>query len=129
MTKLRLPIFALALLAVAGCASKPGATTAAAPRDCFNAASINNYAAQDSETVNLKVSANDYFQVKLLGVCPDIDWSQKIAFQTAGSAFVCAGNDITIGFQGPTGPQECAADTVRRLTAAEVAALPPRAKP
>jgi hypothetical protein len=129
MTKIRLPTLGLTLLALAGCATNPGSSTVAAgPSDCFETASIANYAVQDRETVNLRVGAA-YYQVKLLGICTDIDWSQGLAFQTAGSGSVCTGNDITVGYQGRTGPQECAGDSVRRLSQSEVAALPGSARP
>jgi hypothetical protein len=119
-----------AALAVAGCASKPK-TKAAAPevRHCFNQSDVNGFRAVDSETVNLRVGVSDIYQVKLLGVCPDIKWTEGIALETRGSAQVCTGLDLTIHAPGPTGPQECAAESIRKLSAAEAAALPPGTRP
>lgn len=116
-------------LGLAGCASGPTASEATAERHCFNADRVSNYAVVDSETVNLRVGSNEYYQIKLLGVCPDINWSQKVGLSTDGSATVCTGVDLTLLVPSSTGPQECAAESLRKLSASEIAALSGRAKP
>lgn len=121
-------LLALGALALAACSStKTAAKTG--PKQCFNVNSITNYAAVDTKTVNLKVGVSDYFQVTMLGVCPDINWSQKVGFESTAGTQVCDGLDLTVHVPGPTGPQECAADQIRKLTPEEVAALPPKQKP
>ncbi|MBL9010418.1 MAG: hypothetical protein JNL56_04475 [Alphaproteobacteria bacterium] len=123
------PAAAVMALALAGCGSTRNAATAAGPQSCFNAALVSNYAVVDRETVNLRVGAGEYYQIKLLGVCPDIKWSDAIALESVGSSQVCTGLALTIHAPGPTGPQQCAADSIRRLGADEVAALPAGQKP
>ena len=117
----------IAAAALAACSSTKTASTSL--KQCFNVNSISNYAAVDRKTVNLRVGVSDYYQVTMLGVCPDINWAQKVAFQATAGTQVCDGLDLTVHVPGPTGPQECAADTIRKLTDDEVAALPKRQKP
>ncbi|BCW88555.1 hypothetical protein sos41_16960 [Alphaproteobacteria bacterium SO-S41] len=119
----------LGALALVACGSTKTAGTASAPQHCFNAASVSNYAGVDRETVNLRVGVSDYYQVKMLGVCPNIDWTQKIGLESTSGSNICTGLDLTIHVPGPTGPQECAADSIRKLTPEEVAALPKGQKP
>jgi hypothetical protein len=123
--------FALcAALAATGCAGKPGVKAAApAERHCFDQAEVSGFRAVGREAVNLRVGAGDYYQIKLLGVCPDIKWTERIALRTAGTSQVCTGLDLTIHAAGPTGPQECAAESIRKLSDSEVAALPASARP
>jgi hypothetical protein len=125
LRNLALALFAVTALAGCGTTKK----TASAPTDCFDAGAVSNYAAVDRETVNLRVGVNDFYQVKMLGVCPDINWTQKIGLSSTGGSRVCTGLDLTIHVPGPTGPQECAADSIRKLSAEEVAALPKGQKP
>lgn len=119
---------AIAALSLAACASKTTADAPAAERTCFNADLVSNYAVVDSQTVNLRAGADTY-QIKLLGSCPDLKWDQSIALTTAGSPQVCTGLDLTIIAQTAIGPQECAAESLRRLTPDEVSALPAGQKP
>ncbi|MCC6921250.1 MAG: hypothetical protein IT548_18805 [Alphaproteobacteria bacterium] len=120
--------FALAAAGCAGKAAKPAAT-APAERHCFNQAQVSGFRAVDRETVNLRVGASDIYQIKLLGVCPDIKWTEGVALETQGSSQICTGLDLTIHVPGPTGPQECAAESLRKLGPDEVAAMPAGTKP
>ena len=119
-------------LTLAGCTSSPGAktaTTPSGPRDCFNASAVANYAVADRETVNLRVGSNAYYQIKLLGVCPQIDWTPQVVLSTGGTSTVCTDLDVTILVPTRQGPQECAAESIRRLSSAEIGALSGRARP
>lgn len=114
----------------AGCAGKPKQAAApAAPRHCFNQSDVQGFRAVDRSTVNMRVGVGDIYQIKLLGVCPDVKWAEGIALETRGSTQICTGLDLTIHAPGPTGPQECAAESIRKLSDAEAAALPAGARP
>ena len=120
----------IALLA----ATLPEGTLAAAKSDagrsCFYAKNVSSWSAAGRETLNLRVGVNDYYQVKLLGVCPDIDWTQTIGLESRGSDWICSGLDVTVIVPRTTiGPQRCQATSLHKLTAAEVAALPKKEKP
>lgn len=130
---------AVTLLVSAGACADTGAhtapkdgKTASAERACFRAADVSSWAAVDRTTVNLRVFIRDFYQVKLLAPCGDIDFSQRIGIRSgAGSDFICTGSgqDIDIIAPTPIGRQTCPAISLRKLTAEEVSALPGRAKP
>ena len=60
-----------------------GATAAQAEekRDCFYARNISSWAAQDDTTVNLRVNVRDFFQLKLLAPCNNINWTERIGIE------------------------------------------------
>lgn len=130
-----LPAVALAALALAGCAetaSRAGdgaQARAGRGRECFTPREVTNFAAVDDRTVNVRVGANRVFALDLLGPCPDIDWSQRLAIKAEGSSWICRGIDATIIAPSTLGPQRCAVRTLRQLTPQEIAALPARARP
>jgi hypothetical protein len=127
---------AVTLLVSAGACADTGAHAApqiaTGERACFRAADVSSWAAVDRTTVNLRVNIRDFYQVKLLAPCGDIDFSQRIGVRSGGgSDFICTGSGLDIEIIAPTpiGRQTCPATSLRRLTPEEVSALPGRAKP
>ncbi len=111
----------------------PDFATAAARKgagQCFYARNISSFSAAGRETVNLRVGVNDYYQIKLLGTCQDIDWTQRIGLESRGSDWICSGLDVTVIVPSSTlGTQRCAATSITKLTPEEVKALPKKEKP
>jgi hypothetical protein len=127
---------AITLLVSAGACADTGAhgapqVASTADRACFQARDVSSWTAVDRMTVNLRVNIRDFYQVKLLAPCGDIDFSQRIGLQSRGSDFICTGTNQDINILAPTpiGRQTCPAISLRRMTAEEVAALPGRDKP
>ena len=121
---------ALAVAALAG----EGATKSNAPPSrhaCFHGSQADGFASVDDQTVNLRVGVRDVYQLKLFAPCPDLDWNQSMALRSRGGSWICEGNglDIDIFTASPIGPQRCPVTTVRKLTAAEITALPPKQRP
>ncbi len=118
-------------LALAAAASaSPDFALAASKGQCFYARNISSFSAAGRETVNLRVGVNDYYQVKLLGTCQDIDWTQRIGLESKGSDWICSGLDVTVIVPSSTlGVQRCAASSIVKLTPEEVKALPKKEKP
>ena len=126
-------ILVAAALAVSAVAA-PQATLAAAKKgdaeQCFFSRNISSWSDAGKDTVNLRVGVNDYYQLKLLGSCPDIDWTQSIGLESRGSDWICSGLDVTVIVPRTTiGPQRCDATSLHKLSPAEVAALPKKQKP
>ena len=96
---------------------------------CFYSRNVSSWSPVDRSTVNLRVGVSDYYQLKLLGDCPNVDWTQAIGLEHRGSDWICSGLDATLIAPGPAGPHRCAVSSIRKLTPAEVAVLPPRQKP
>ncbi len=118
-------------VAVSGAdAAKP--KTSDAGRSCFWARNLDSWSAgADQSTVNLKVGVHDYYQLKLLGPCPEIDWTQTIGIESrGGGSWICSGLDVTLIMpRHGIGPERCPATSLRKLSREEAKALPPKQKP
>ena len=104
--------------------SDPAAASAQGDgRECFHADSASSFTPVRDDAVVVRVGANRYYRLEFVGTCHDIDWSQRIALRTQGSAWICRGHDADILVRGPQGTDRCPVRAVRRLTGAEVEAL------
>ncbi len=113
-------------------ASAAGCKSPAPARSCFFSRQLSSFSAAGEKTLNLRVGVNDYYQLKLLGRCTELPWTQVIGLQTrGGSDFICSGLDVTVIVPRPGGgaPERCMATSLRKLTPEEVKALPPKQKP
>jgi hypothetical protein len=92
---------------------------------------INGFAAPDDETVYIRVGVRDVYRLKLFGSCPNMSWDQRIALQNrSGSSFICNALDAEVLAHDPgLGLQRCPVSEIRKLTPAEAAALPKKARP
>ncbi len=132
MTRTPAIVFVCAALSTLMLASTAAAAPPAKKQEdlaCFYRRNLDSWTAVDRRTVNLKVNLRDYYQLKLAGDCPDIDWDQTIGLESRGSDWICSGLGVTVIAPSPIGPQRCAATSLRKLSTAEVAALPPKDKP
>jgi hypothetical protein len=124
----RLALAAPLLAALAlGAASQ--AAAADAKQQCFYTRNVDNFAAIDEHVVNVRVGVKDVYQFEMFGPCPNIDWSNRIALISRGSSWICSGLDAEVVTRTPIGPQRCPVRNIHKLTPAEIAALPPRARP
>lgn len=104
---------------------EPGKT----PRQCFWTQRVTNFASSDERIVNVRVGVKEVWQLEMLGRCHDVDWTTQIALRSRGSSHICSGLDAEVIAPSPIGPQRCAVKSVRKLTEAEIKALPKRARP
>jgi hypothetical protein len=88
-----------------------------------------SWAPVDKRTVNLRVNLHDYYQLKLVIDCGEIDWRLNITLISRGGDWICSGSDVTVVAPSSIGPQRCLASDLRKLTPEEVAALPKNQKP
>jgi hypothetical protein len=101
-----------------------------AGHQCFNVSMVNGFNAIDKETVQVTVGVNTVYELKLLGTCPDIDWSLKVGIRsTSGSSWVCDGLDAELLVPSPIGVQHCPVTAIRQLTPEEVKASKATRKP
>lgn len=105
-------------LAACGGGRQAAQTPAAAPQQCFESSQITSFQAVDRETVLLRVGASQLYELKITGVCPDIDWSQSIGIQGETGSTICTGQDVTLVTPSPRGgTQECYANEIRMAPA------------
>lgn len=110
----------------AGCAATADPDPASASsegRECFNVRSVSSFTPAGRDAVAVRVGADDYYRLELIGTCPDVDWAWSIAMRTRGSNWVCRGYDAELIVPHPAGTQYCPVRAVRRLTEAEVDAM------
>lgn len=115
-----------ATVALFGCATAAPPQESAAPRggqQCFLASQVNGFDAIDDQTVDVTVGVNNVYRLQIVGVCPDIDWTQRIGIRArGGSRWVCRGLDAELIVPSPTGLQTCPVTAVRKLTDEELKA-------
>ncbi len=140
---LSVPARSISLLAIAAALACAAATIAApamaapAPpheaQACFYSRNLSSWSSDGRDVVNLRVGVRDFYQLKLLGTCPDLQFAETIGLETrGGSNFICSGLDVTLIV--PTGvthtvPQRCVGASLRKLSPEEAAALPRKQKP
>ena len=113
-------LIAVLALAAAGCGPTHPAGVASAGtsgRQCFIASSVNSFHAINDDSVIVTVGANRYYQLDIIGTCPEIDWSLSVALRsTSGSSWVCEGLDAEFLVPSPSGAQRCPVVGVHPLT-------------
>ena len=121
----------LAALALGGpaLAKSPEEAQPKPARQCFWTREVNSFASADDRIVNVKVGVKDVYQFEMFGRCNDVDWAQRIALVSRGSDYICTGLDAEIVTHSAIGPQRCPVKNIHKLTPAEIAALPKRARP
>ena len=114
----------LGLAASLAVGAQPKANSAqSSGRQCFLPGQVNGFTALDRDTVHVKVSASQVYELELFGDCADIDWENRIGIRsTGGSSWVCQGLDAELIVNSPIGPQRCPVSTIRRLSDEEVQA-------
>jgi hypothetical protein len=115
-----------ALAVLAGCtetAAEEGAMARAeGRRQCFLPRQVNGFNTESDERVYVTVGTRDIYELEIVGVCPDVDWSQRIGIRSRGSSWVCQGLDAELIVPSPSGVQYCPVTRVRQLSEAEVRA-------
>jgi len=128
-TKIALAALLMFAAAAPALARSPVEPEAKPKRECFFNRNVNSFAAVDENTVNVRVGVRDYYQFEMFDRCRDIDWTNQVALVSRGSSSICTGMDAEIVTQTTLGPQRCQVRNIRKLTPAEVAALPRNARP
>jgi len=121
----------LALSAVAACApSSPALTQSGSQRTCFFAQEVDSFASSDDRQVYVRTSRNEVFELTTMG-CTNVDWSHQIGIAPrGGGTSICSSMDADLIVPDlPGGRTTCPVTGVRRLTDAELAALPERDRP
>jgi len=114
---------ALALLS--GCtetAAGEGAMARADGRQCFLPRQVNGFRAENDERVYVTVGTREIYELQIVGVCPDVDWSQRIGIRARGTSWICDGLDAELIVPSPSGTQFCPVTGVRKLSREEVRA-------
>ena len=116
----------LAIGSLSACVPDDGEPATAAAeqggRQCFRPGDVNSFSPEGDDVVYLRVGANRWFRAEILGTCPDIDYSQRVAIRSRGTNWVCQGLDAEFFVPGPLGVDRCPITSLRKLNDAEVQA-------
>lgn len=128
----------LLLLPVAGLMVGSAVVPAAAPvraetpeRQCFFQQQIDNFRTDGSQTLYLKVRGSGVYKLSTAGACNDLDGAYQMAIVAdMGGSRLCTDEWATVAVPGSAGPlQSCRVRIDKKLTDAEVAALPAHSRP
>lgn len=119
--------------ALSACAPMTGARpaqTASSERQCFYADQVDNFRG-NNQTLYVRARNKDVFELNTVGYCDNIDFAFSIGFvPDAGFNRLCTGDLSRILVSGGTPPRApCRVRVVKKLTDAEVMALPARDRP
>ncbi len=130
-----------ALVALCGAALFVAGPTAAGPNDpvsptsasrdaCFRVQQIDGWAPRGTEGINIR-SRGAVFQADFTIPCPELPESTRISMRsTSGGSYICSGPDAElIAYSHLANANRCTIQTFRKLSAAEVAALPRAERP
>lgn len=115
----------LALAGVGASAQEPAEKSQGA-RACFPVNDVRNWEGVRGAKVIIRTGRDDFFEASFIGPCPEIDFAQQIVIHPRTGYRVCEGDDVHITIVNRA---TCRADRFRKLSADEVAALPPRRRP
>lgn len=123
-------VLALAATATVSQAAGPQDKPVKPSRACFQVNDVGGWKEGADHSFNLRTIRGDVYTSRLMGICPDIDWSQNIAIKTRASSFICEGDDATIIVpRASFGPQNCNIDKIRKLSKEEVDKLDKKYRP
>jgi hypothetical protein len=125
-------IAAVGAISMSGCAPTPGADTAsssASNRQCFSPGLNPNFRG-NNQTIYMRSRNVDVYELKTVGSCPEVDFGLSIRFKSAGPfSRICTGDTATIEMHQIGQRSLCQVQVVKKLTEAEIAALPSRDRP
>lgn len=102
-------------------------------RQCFDLSRARGKVALDDRTLLVRVDGGAVMRIDLADQCPGLTRPDpRIILQARGSGFVCDRFDLSlsVGRAGAaTGGVPCTVSAIRRLSAAEAAALPANRRP
>lgn len=126
----RLTVSALAApLTLAGCAAAdtaaPEYASATDTRSCFFLSQVNGFndapdVEPGSDRIIVSVGVNEKYLFETFGSCPDLNWSETIAFDQTGPGQICNGIDVDLIVPTSIGPRRCAVRMIRKLSPAEL---------
>lgn len=103
-------------------------------RACFETRKMEGYApgqVGNRDAINIRVSLDGVYQLEFSTICPGLREATGVAIRTKnGSRLLCTGGEAELAVRGALGgPTTCTVSGVRKLTDAEVAALPSPSRP
>ncbi len=123
---------AAAVAMLAGCApyeEDPAYSAASAEdgRDCFFLSQVNGFndapeGPNGEDRIYVSTGPSETYLFETFGACPDLNYSETIAFDQNGPGTICRGIDVDLIVPTSIGPRRCPVSMIRKLTPEEEAA-------
>ena len=107
-------------------------STSGSAKACFQVRQLEGFAAGEENTVNIRARISDVYQLKFITECWTLKDAKSLEIRSrdGNAPFICTGADVDIITHAPGLPaQTCVATSLKRLSLAEVQALPMRNRP
>lgn len=123
---MRVQLFALTFITLlTACA--PQSRTAGvkgAPR-CFWNSQVTGFSDAGPGRAIVNNGSRDSWEVELSPGCPNVDWAQRIAILSRSGGRICSGANVELAIPDAsgTGSRRCLVRSIRKLSAAEAAAV------
>jgi hypothetical protein len=104
-----LPLTLLAAAIATATAAQDTAPSTARPA-CLRFGEIYSWKALDNRTVIAEDTRHNKFRLALMGYCPDVQFKERIGFQSPGSSYLScmgAGDTLLVNQSGTGRPQRC----------------------
>lgn len=124
-------ILSVLALAIAPAAAQPAAP-ASAGNQCFFTTQFENWRAADAKTIYIRVRRNNFYRLAMGGECSAaLLPSAQLVTVFRGSNLVCSALDWNMKVRPGLHeiPEPCIVKTMTKLSPAEAAALPVKARP
>ena len=124
-------ILSVLALAIAPAAAQPAAP-ASAGNQCFFTTQFENWRAADAKTIYIRVRGNNFYRLAMGGECSAaLLPSAQLVTVFRGSNLVCSALDWNLKVRPGLHeiPEPCIVKTMTKLSPAEAASLPVKARP
>lgn len=97
-------------------------------KDCFFLSEVSGFSSARrlgdarKDRILVHTGPRETYLFETFGSCPDLDFSETLAFDQHGPGQICRGMDVDLIVPGPIGPQRCAVGMIRKLTKQEAKA-------
>lgn len=120
---------ALSACAPVNTSTAPGANQRSDARTCFRTMNVRNFRAPDFQTLYVRSSRKDVFEIQTYGACRDLDTAVAIELRPLdGFNSLCTSDFATLNVLTPS-RSTCRVQVTKRLSDEELAALPARDRP
>ncbi|MCB2060152.1 MAG: DUF6491 family protein [Novosphingobium sp.] len=109
---------AVAMLAVscAPYADEPeAAQSASSGRDCFFLSQVSGYTHAGKNKIHVSVGPSRTYEFETLGICPELDDAETLAFDPTGPGTICRGIDVDLIVPSTIGPRRCPVSMISRV--------------
>lgn len=124
-----LAVFGLTAAALVACAAEDRPQLMAEGAQCFRPGDVVAFKQTSESSFVVHTQRGEVFSADL-PACRGMDWVQQVGFSPIRGSQICEGDEAKLITRDPAGRDiACSIFSVHELSAAEVAALPERARP